>query len=189
MNQPDSSNRTSYGMHHSGQAALKVAMIAHKDDAISIANARHDSEMRSLRSKCDEDLSELQLRTDKIVFELGTRLKMAENELRTFEAFRKTKDVFDKKLHRLEQLFKEEEESNIQALGNQERNFFEEKAHIFNDFDSREIAVREKALQDAKEAMGSEASKIISDNNRMYEELQFLQATTTDIECEKVTQR
>jgi hypothetical protein len=37
--------------------------------------------------------------------------------------------------------------------------------------------------------MGSEASKIISDNNRMYEELQFLQATTTDIECEKVTQR
>jgi hypothetical protein len=73
-------------MHHSGQAALKVAMIAHKDDAISIANARHDSEMRSLRSKCDEDLSELQLRTDKIVFELGTRLKMAENErLKLFE--------------------------------------------------------------------------------------------------------
>lgn len=176
-------------MHHSEQSELKAAMIANKDDAISLANARHESEMSSLRIKCDEDLNEMQLRTDNIITELSTKLKMAENELRTFEAFRKTKDVFDKKLHRLEQLFKEEEESNIQALDNQERNFFEEKAHIFNDFDSRESAVREKALQDAKEAMGSEASKIISDNNRMYEELQFLQATTTDIECEKVTQR
>ena len=174
-------------MHYAGQTYLKDAMRSHLNDSTSIAEERHEFEMKSLRSKCDDDLNELQQRTDHIISELSTRLKTAENELRTFEAFRKTKDVFDKKLRHLEQLFKEEEESKIQALENQERNFFEEKAHIFNDFDSRESVVREKARHDAKEAMGSEASRIISDNNRMYEELQFLQITTADIECEKVS--
>lgn len=162
-------------------------MIVNLCSVSSAADSRHESEMKSLRSKCDEELNEIQLRTDQIISELSTRLKTAENEVRTFEAFRKTKDIFDKKLRHLEQLFKEEEESKIQALENQERNFFEEKAHIFNNFDSREGIVREKALHDAKEAMGSEASRIITDNNRMYEELQFLQTTTTDSECEKVT--
>ena len=163
-------------------------------DGISTATLRaeqqqHELEMKSLKNKYEEEKKELELKSDRIIEELTIRLKRAENELRTFEAFKKTKDVFNKKLQHLEQLFKEEEEAKIQALENQERNFFEEKAHIFNDFDSRESAVREKALLSAKEAMGSEASRIILDNNRMYEELQFLQITTTDIECEKVTQR
>jgi hypothetical protein len=109
-----------------------------------------------------------------------------ENDLSTFEAYRKARDTYDQTLRGLEQQLKEEEASKIQALETQERNFFEEKAHIFKDLDRRKEVLRDIALTEAREAMGAEATKILADNNRMYEELKFLHTMTADIEAEKV---
>lgn len=165
---------------------IKDEIIARLNEELIKRDTQLKFEAEKIKSKFDGDLAELRLGTEHIISDLRIKLIATENDLSTFEAYRKARDTYDQTLRGLELQLKEEEASKIQALENQERNFFEEKAHIFKDLDRRKEILRDIALTEAREAMGAEAIKILADNNRMYEELKFLHTMTADIEAEKV---
>lgn len=165
---------------------IKDEIIARLNEELIKRDTQLKFEAEKIKSKFDGDLAELRLGTEHIISDLRIKLIATENDLSTFEAYRKARDTYDQTLRGLELRLKEEEASKIQALETQERNFFEEKAHIFKDLDRRKEVLRDIALTEAREAMGAEAIKILADNNRMYEELKFLHTMTADIEAEKV---
>lgn len=90
-------------------------------------------------------------------------------------------------------------------MEDQERRFLEEKSHLFKDLDEQKSAFREVALKEARyllkkiyfflfmqyttnyrSAMGEEAKKILADNNRMFEELKFHHAESSENQADKV---
>lgn len=166
---------------------VKDEIIAKLNEELIKRDTQLKFEAEKIKSKFDGDLSELRLGTEHLISDLKAKLIATENDLSTFEAYRKARDTYDETLRGLEERLKEEGESKISALEGQERKFFEEKAHIFKDLDRRKEVLRDIALKEAKEAMGAEAKKILADNQRMYEELKFLHTMTADIEAEKVS--
>lgn len=93
----------------------------------------------------------------------------------------------------------------LDAMEDQERRFLEEKSQLFRDLDEQKSAFREVALKEARfvmiprfhtyrhihtmlytrSAMGEEAKKILADNNRMFEELKFHHAESSENQAEK----
>ena len=165
---------------------IKDEIIARLNEELIKRDTQLKFEAEKIKNKFDGDLTELRLGTEHIISDLRIKLIATENDLSTFEAYRKARDTYDETLRGLERKLKEEKDSKLTALDEQERIFFEEKAHIFKDLDRRKEVLREIALTEAKEAMGAEATKILADNHRMYEELKFLHTMTADIEAEKV---
>ena len=188
-----------------------------KDDIIVRLNeelVKRDSQLKSeidkMKRKFDADLNDLRSGTESIIVDLRMRLQASEKDLVALEAYRKDRDLHDERQRLLERMLQEKDQRMAEALEEQERKFFEEKAHIFKDLDKRKDVLREIALKEAREAMGTEAKKIVADNDRMFEvrmcgwmladlvrthrrlchapqELKFLHSSTADLEAEKLS--
>lgn len=165
---------------------IKDEIIARLNEELVKRDTQLKFETEKVKHKYDGDLDELRFGTEHTISELRMKLLATENDLNTLEAYRKGKEMHDETLIVLEKRLKEEIESKSTALEVQERTFFEEKAHVFKDLDRRKESLREIALKEAKEAMGTEVTKISADNFRMYDELRFLHSMTAEIETEKV---
>ena len=147
-----------------------------KDDIIVRLNeelVKRDSQLKSeidkMKRKFDVDLNDLRSGTESIIVDLRMRLQASEKDLAALEAYRKDRDLHDERQRHLERMLQEKDQRMAEALEEQERKFFEEKAHIFKDLDKRKDVLREIALKEAREAMGTEAKKIVADNDRMFE--------------------
>jgi hypothetical protein len=174
------------GLYFKREMEIKDEIIARLNEELIKRDTQLKFEAEKIRGKFDANLNDLRLGTEQLISDLRTKLIATENDLRTLEDYRKTKLAHDLKLVSLERILQEERESNAQALHNQERNFIAQKAVTLRDMDKRKDLIRDGALQEAKESMSVEARRVLADNNRMYDELKFLQAMTTDIEAEKV---
>lgn len=174
------------GLYFKREMEIKDEIIARLNEELIKRDTQLKFEAEKIRSKFDGNLNDLRLGTEQLISDLRAKLVASENDLRALEDYRKTKHAHDQKLLSLERILQEERESNALALHNQERNFIAQKAVTLRDLDKRKDLIRDGALQEAKEAMSIEARRVLADNNRMYDELKFLQTMATDIEAEKV---
>lgn len=165
---------------------IKDEIIAKLNEELIKRDTQLKFEAEKIRSKFDGNLNDLRMGTEKIIADLRTKLIAAENGLRTLEDYRITKHAHDQKLLSLERVLQGERELNVLTLHNQERNFIAQKAVTLRDLDKRKDLIRDGAVQEAKDAMSVEARRILAENNRMYDELNFLQTVATDVEAEKV---
>jgi hypothetical protein len=172
-------------MYFKHEMEVKDEIIARLNEELVKRDAQLKQDIDKLKKKFDSDMVELRKGTEGIITDLRSKLSKCEKDLVALEAYRKDRDVHDEKVRELERLLSEKDTSMATALDEQERKFFEEKAHIFKDLEKRKEVLREIALKEAREAMGTEAKKILADNDRMYDELKFLQVTTADLEAEK----
>ena len=139
---------------------IKDEIIARLNEELIKRDTQLKFEAEKIKNKFDGDLNELRLGTEHIISDLRIKLIATENDLSTFEAYRKARDTYDETLRGLERRLKEEGESKVLALEDQERNFFEEKAHIFKDLDRRKEALREIALKEVTSESGMRMSSI-----------------------------
>lgn len=174
------------GLYFKREIEIKDEIIARLNEELIRRDTQFKFEAEKIRSKFDGNLNDLRLGTEQLISDLRTKLTATEKDLRILDDYRITKHDHDQKLLSVQRILQEERESNVQALHNQERSFIAQKAVTLKDMDRRKDLIRDGALQEAKEAMGDEARKILADNNRMYGELKFLETMTTDIEAEKV---
>jgi hypothetical protein len=169
------------GLYFKREMEIKDEIIARLNEELIKRDTQLKFEAEKIRSKFDGNLNDLRLGTEQLISDLRAKLVASENDLRALEDYRKTKHAHDQKLLSLERILQEERESNALALHNQERNFIAQKAVTLRDLDKRKDLIRDGALQEAKEAMSIEARRVLADNNRMYDELKFLQTMATDI--------
>ena len=142
-------------------------------------------EVESLTKKFDADHKSLKVESEKRIEELEASLGSRERELQAIDTFRREKAKYEETMSNLELQLERLREQMVMSLDNQERKFLEEKAQIFRDIDAQKSAFREIALKEAKERMGSDYKSLISDNDRMHEELKFHQQVATDLSSDK----
>lgn len=174
------------GLYFKREMEIKDEIIARLNEELIKRDTQLKFEAEKIRSKFDGNLNDLRMGTEQIIADLRTKLIAAENDLRTLEDYRITKHAHDQKLLSLERVLQGERELNVLTLHNQERNFIAQKAVTLRDLDKRKDLIRDGAVQEAKDAMSVEARRILAENNRMYDELNFLQTMATDVEAEKV---
>ena len=172
-------------MYYRREMEVKDDIIVRLNEELVKRDSQLKMEIDKMKRKFDSDLNDLRLGTESIITDLRMRLSASEKDLLALEAYRKDRDLHDERQRNLERMLQEKDAKMAEALEEQERKFFEEKAHIFKDLDKRKDVLREIALKEAREAMGTEAKKIVADNDRMFEELKFLHSSTADLEADK----
>ena len=60
------------------------------------------------------------------------------------------------------------------------------KAQLLKDLEEQKDSFREIALREARQQMDAEAKKLMTDNQRMLEELKFHNTITEELQAEKV---
>ena len=125
--------------------------------------------------------------TDAIISDLRDKLGASELDLKSVERFLDEKNSHDELIKKLEKSIVDQRRQLIDAMEEQERRFLEEKSQLFKDLDDQKLIFRELALKEARNAMGDEIKKILLDNNRMFEELKFHHAESSEIQSEKVS--
>lgn len=143
-------------------------------------------EVEKMKKRFDSELAELQGESNKIISDLTGKLKTTQQELDGVMNYAREKQKYDLKLETLQKENLEQRQQMIDALDDQERKFLEEKSHVFRQFDEQRASLKEIALQDAKDTMGSEIKKIVAENNRIHEEMRFLQQTAAELQADKV---
>ena len=157
---------------------VKDEIIGRLNEELIKRDTQLKQEIEKIKKKFDFDLHELRAKTEAVIVDLRMRLSANEKDLIALEAYRKDRDIHDERNRELERLLAEKDEMMAAALDEQERKFFEEKAHMYKDMEKRKEILREIALKEAREAMGSEAKTILANNDRMFDELKFLHAST-----------
>ena len=165
---------------------MKDEIISKLNEELVKRETQLKFELEKMRKKFEGDLADLKNETDGTIGSLTTRLADSEAELAAVDMFVNDKQAFMLQLQRLEKEVKDQRQQMFDALDEQERKFLEEKSHLLRDLDAQRALLQENALRDARNAMGAEIKKILSENNRMHEEVKFLLATTTELQTDKL---
>lgn len=137
-------------LYYRREMEIKDEIIVRLNEELVKRDSQLKSEIDKMRRKFDADLQELRFGTESIIADLRMRLTSSEKDLLALEAYRKDRDRHDGRQRQLERMLQEKDAKMVEALEEQERKFFEEKAHIFKDMDKRKDVLREIALKEAR---------------------------------------
>jgi hypothetical protein len=164
---------------------MKDDIIARLNEELIKRETQLKYEVEKMRTKFDEEKDEIIKRTDYTIVDLTQRLEKAEADLNSLVLYQQEKDKHEAKVTALEKSLSDQRQEMFDSLDEQERKFLEENAKKLQEMDEQKLAFRELALKEAREAMGQEAKKILSENTRMYEELKFQNTITAELQGDK----
>lgn len=139
-----------------------------------------------MRKKFEQELKEEKFESSNTIADLRGRLATSDMTLNQVKSYVDEKDKHEKQLKDLEKTIEDQRIQMFDGLEHQERRFLEDKAQIIKEQEHQMQAFREVALRDARVTMGTEAQKLMVNNNHMYEELKFLHALSAELQTEKV---
>ena len=137
-------------LYYRREMEIKDEIIVSLNGELVKRDSQLKGEIDKMRRKFDADLHELRQGTESIITDLRMRLAATEKDLLALEAYRIDRDQHDARQRQLEKILLEKDTKMAEALEDQERKFFEEKAHIFKDMDKRKDVLREIALKEAR---------------------------------------
>eukprot|EP01036_Dinobryon_divergens_P022405 gene22405-30656_t len=164
---------------------IKDDVILRLNEELVKSQTQLKNEVEKVRKGFEVDLQQMKETSESTISHLTVKLSAAEADLKSVERFLQEKHLHDSQVKQLEKTILDQRKQFIDAMEDQERRFLEEKSHLFKDLDEQKSAFREVALKEARSAMGEEAKKILADNNRMFEELKFHHAESSENQADK----
>lgn len=165
---------------------MKDEIIARLNEELVKRETQLKFEVEKLKKKYTSEMNTQRLNSEAQILDLTSQVTALESELRAVEVFRKDKVSYDEKIEHLQKQLEVQRQHMLDSLENQERKYIEKNAQNLKDLDEQKAAFREIALRDARQAMGEEANRILTENDRMREELKFHQSVSSDLQAEKV---
>lgn len=142
-------------------------------------------EVERMKKKFEAELTELRSSTDVTIEDLSSQLAKALADLNAISQYQEEKDAYEGKMRQLERQCQDQRQEMFDSLDEQERKALEEKAAIWRDVDEQKAMFREVALKEARDLMGAEAKRIVSENSRMSEELKFHTINSAELTTDK----
>lgn len=173
-------------LYYNREMDLKDEIISRLNEELVKRETALKSEIESSKSKFENEINRLKTEQESVISDLKGKLKNAEAELLSVEIYRNERNAFEIKLQSLEKSLSEQKQAMFDALDDQERKFLEEKANLYKNLDEQKIQFRKIAVEESRALMGEEARRILSDNNRMHEELKFHHNAASDLQAEKL---
>jgi len=160
---------------------MKDEIITRLNEELVKRETQLKFEVEKMKKRFDTDLGVMKDEMEAIINDLQTKLDQANLDLTAVEQYVLEKNKHDENTARLESELVNQRQQMFDALEEQERRFLEEKAALLRDLDDQKVAFREVALKEARDTLGQEARKIMSENSRMFEELKFQNVVTSDL--------
>lgn len=142
-------------------------------------------EVERMKKKFEGDMTEMRNSTDATIEDLSSQLAKALADLNAISQYQEEKDAYEGKMRQLERQCQDQRQEMFDSLDEQERKTLEEKAAIWRDVDEQKAMFREVALKEARDLMGAEAKRIVSENSRMSEELKFHTINSAELTTDK----
>lgn len=166
---------------------IKDEIILRLNEELVKCQTQLKFEVEKARNAFEDELSDLRNTSENKIAALSSQLENAEGELKAVEKYRMERYQHEDLIQQLNRSIQQQRDQFVDAMEEQERRALEEKSGLFKDLDEQKLAFREVALQEARSLMGEDVKKILADNARLYEELRFHHAESSDLQAEKVS--
>ena len=164
---------------------VKDELIGRLNEELAKRETQLKFEVDRLTNRFEKEYSTLQKGTGTQIDDLETSLREAERELKLVETYRREKDGHIQLISSLKSELEDQGKEAVEQLDLLERKFLEDKAHILREAETEKKAFREVAIQEAKDMLGGEVQKLMSDNDRMHEELKFHHQTAVELQKDR----
>ena len=164
---------------------MKDDIIARLNEELIKRETQLKFEVEKMKNTFEEEKAKIQRDADYTMVDMTQRLEKAEADLGALVLFQQEKEKHEEKVAQLERSLSDQRQEMFDSLDEQERKFLEENAKKLQELDEQKLAFREVALKEARDAMGEEVKKIVSENTRMFEELKFHHVMTADLQSDK----